>query len=341
MGAAARLKVIAPLADAFARRVSYLRVSITDRCNYRCTYCMPEEGVALVPRPEVLTLEEVARIVGLLARVGVRRVRLTGGEPTVRHGLIDLIERLHALDLDDLALSTNGHTLAEIAPLLRRAGLTRLNVSVDSLDPEKFKQITRRGDFARVQAGVEAARDAGFRATKINAVALAGWNDDELPAIAAWAWERDAIPRFIEWMPMGGGSLFAPGGFLPAAQIRARLAAVFGPLLPDDGAGLPGVGPARYLRLASDETRRVGVISAVTEPFCDTCNRVRLSSTGQLHTCLARDETIDLRAPLRGGLSDEEILACVREGVAGKAEGHAFQPTGCGGPKKHMVSIGG
>jgi cyclic pyranopterin phosphate synthase len=340
VGAGIQLPV---LADGFSRKISYLRVSLTDRCNYRCTYCMPEAGVDLVPRGDVLSLEEVARVVGLLARTGVRRVRLTGGEPTVRHGLVDLVRQLAAIGLDDLAMTTNGHTLAEIAGGLRAAGLSRLNVSIDSLDANKFRAITRWGDLARVIAGVEAARAAGFRGTKINVVALAGWNEEELPAIAAWAWRREVVPRFIEWMPMSDGALFAPGNFLAAAAIRDRLSKAFGPLAADDGAGLPGAGPARYLSVTAGEFagQRLGIISAVSEPFCETCNRVRLSSTGQLHTCLARDETIDLRAPLRAGLSDEEILARVRAGVAQKAEGHAFTPSGCGGPRKHMVAIGG
>lgn len=340
---AIRLPVLAPLADAHARRVTYLRVSLTDRCNYRCTYCMPEGGVDLQPRSEVLSLEELRRVISVLSRVGVRRVRLTGGEPTVRHGLAEFIGQLAGLDLDDLAMTTNGHTLAEIAPSLRRAGLRRLNISVDTLHPLKFRQITRWGDFARVQAGVEAAAAAGFPGTKINVVALAGFNDDELPSLAEWSWERGAVPRYIEWMPMSDGALFAPGAFLAAKEIRARLAAAFGPLVADDGGGLPGVGPARYLRVAAGRHAgaRVGIISAVSEPFCETCNRVRLSSTGQLHTCLARDETVDLRALIRTGLDDEALLERVRDGVAQKVEGHDFKSSGCGGPRKHMVAIGG
>lgn len=340
-GTAGRLPVLQPLADAFSRRVSYLRVSLTDRCNYRCTYCMPEAGVDLVPKSEVLSLEEVARVVGVLARAGVRRVRLTGGEPTIRRGLVDLVAELARLDLDDLAMTTNGHYLADLAAPLRRAGLSRLNVSVDTLDADKFHRITRRGDLARVTDGIEAARAAGFTGTKLNVVAVKGFNDGEIPSLCEWAWARDLVPRFIEWMPLSDGALFAPGEFLPAAEVRAAIEQAFGPLVPDDGRGIAGVGPARHWRLATDDKKRVGLIGAVTEQFCDTCNRVRLSSTGKLHTCLARDEEVDLRAPLRAGLSDEELLARVRAGVAAKAEGHAFTRAGCGGPKKHMVAIGG
>lgn len=335
-----RLPVLTPLADGFARRITYVRVSLTDRCNYRCTYCMPEEGVDLVPKSEVLSLEEVARLVRVLARVGVRRVRLTGGEPTVRRGLTELVAELSQIGLEDLALSTNGHYLAELAEPLRRAGLRRLNLSIDTLDPHKFRHITRRGDLARVIAGIEAARAVGFTGTKLNTVAVAGFNDHEIPTLAAWAWERDLVPRFIEWMPMSDGALFAPGGFFPAAAIRERLESAFGRLVSDDARDLPGVGPARYQRVEGTG-HRIGIISAVTEQFCDTCNRVRLSATGQLHACLASDQALDLRTPLRAGLGDDELLERVRAGVAIKVRGHNFTTQGCGGPKKHMVAIGG
>ena len=344
----ARLPLVAdappgPLVDGHARRITYLRVSLTDRCNYRCTYCMPEEGVDVVPRAEVLSLEELEQVVATLCAIGVRRVRLTGGEPTVRHGLVDLVARLAKLPLDDLALTTNGHTLRDVAAPLRAAGLRRLNISIDSLRPERFRTITRWGDLARVQEGIEAARAAGFTGTKLNVVALAGFNDDELGDLCRYAWERDLVPRFIEWMPMSDGTLFAPGSFLPAAAIRAAITAAFGPAARDDGAGLPGAGPARYLRVEGGPFagRRFGVISAVTEQFCDTCNRMRLSATGKLHSCLARDEELDLRAPLRAGAGADQLVALVRDAAAQKARGHDFQATGCGGPRKHMVSIGG
>jgi len=335
-----------PLVDGHARRISYLRVSLTDRCNYRCTYCMPEEGVDVVPRAEVLSLEELTRVVEAMCHIGVRRVRLTGGEPTVRNGLVDLVERLAQLPLEDLAMTTNGHVLREMARPLRAAGLRRLNISVDTLRAPRFRAITRRGDLDRVLAGIEAAREAGFTGTKLNVVALAGFNDEELADLCRFAWERDLVPRFIEWMPMGGGQLFAPGNFLPAAEIRARLTAAFGPLCADDAAGLPGVGPARYMRVdapagAPFAGRRFGVISAVTEQFCDTCNRVRLSATGKLQTCLARDEEVDLKAPLRAGATVDDLVSIVRDGAARKQHGHEFLENGCGGPQKHMVSIGG
>jgi cyclic pyranopterin phosphate synthase len=332
-----------PLVDGRARRVSYVRVSLTDRCNYRCHYCMPEEGVDLVAKTELLSFEEIERVVAALASAGVRRVRLTGGEPTVRKGLLVLVERLGRLGLDDLAMTTNGERLAELAAPLRRAGLTRLNVSLDSLDEARFRAITRRGNLSAVLAGVEAARAAGFGATKINAVVLGGQNDDELPALCRYAWERELVPRFIESMPMSDGALFSEGGFVPAAVMRARLTAAFGPLEPDDAGGLPGVGPARYHRVTRGvfAGRRVGLISAVTEPFCETCNRIRLSATGRLHTCLALDDSSDLRGLLRGGADSAMLVAAVRRALEQKPEGHTFSSCGRGGPRKHMVVIGG
>ena len=340
-----RLPVVLPdaLIDGHARRITYLRVSLTDRCNYRCTYCMPEEGVDVVARAEVLSLEELEQVVAALCAIGVRRVRLTGGEPTIRHGLVELVARLAKLPLDDLALTTNGHTLREIAGPLKQAGLRRLNVSVDSLRPERFKAITRWGDLRRVLEGIEAARATGFVGTKLNVVALAGFNHDELADLCRYSWERDIVPRFIEWMPMSEGSLFAPGSFMPASAIREQLVASFGAIASDDGQGVPGAGPARYQRVTSGEFagRRFGVISAVTEQFCDTCNRMRLSATGKLHSCLARDEELDLRAPLRSGANADDLVALVRRAAAEKGLGHAFEANGCGGPRKHMVSIGG
>ena len=331
------------LDDTFQRRVTYLRVSLTDRCNYRCQYCMPEEGVALVPRSDVLSFEEIERLVRVMMPLGVRRVRLTGGEPTVRKDLVELVARLAALGLDDLAMTTNGERLVELAAPLKRAGLSRLNVSVDTLDPHAFRAITRRGNLENVLAGIEMARVVGFTGTKINAVVMGGVNDRDLVPLCEWAWARDVVPRFIEFMPMSDGALFVPGEFVSAAAMRARLVAAFGPLVDDDGDGVAGVGPARYQRVAGGAFagKRAGIISAVTEPFCATCNRVRLTATGNLHTCLAIDDDTDLRTPLRAGASDDELAQKVLTAVTAKKEGHSFTTCGSGGPRKHMVAIGG
>lgn len=339
-----RLPVLgaAPLEDGLARRVSYVRVSLTDRCNYRCTYCMPEEGVELLPQPELLTFEELERLVTMLARLGVRRVRLTGGEPTIRRDVTALVARLARVPgLDEVVMTTNGHRLAELAAALAAAGLAGLNVSVDTLDAERFARITRRGDLARVLAGIEAARAAGLP-LKLNVVALAGFNDDELGALCDYAWARGIVPRFIEWMPMSGGALYAPGAFLAADEVRRRIALHTGvasrPVVSAAGVGVD-VGPARYHEVPG--RGRFGVISAISEQFCDTCNRVRLTAVGALHTCLADDQATDLRHLLRGGADDAMIEAAVRGALAGKQRGHDFTREGCGAPAKHMVSIGG
>jgi cyclic pyranopterin phosphate synthase len=334
------------LRDRQERTVDYLRVSLTDRCNYRCTYCMPAEGVALLPKPRILTFEELERIVRCFVSLGVRRVRLTGGEPTIRRELPALVARLAAIEgLDEIMMTTNGELLAELAQPLRDAGLSRLNISVDSLDPDRFRSITRRGDLGRVLAGVEAALAAGFP-VKINTVAIRGFNEDELGRLCSWAWSIGAVPRFIEIMPMSEGDLFVPGELLPAADIRAGIAAAFpGARLVPARSALPGAGPARYLRLEGwgenpAHGREVGIISAITENFCDTCNRVRLNAIGELHSCLAYDDATDLRRALL--LHGEEgVVKAIAQTLGTKRDGHTFQSTGCGGPQKAMVSIGG
>ncbi len=340
--------------DGHSRAITYVRISLLDRCNYRCTYCMPADGVALVDKADILRFEEIELVVRALMAVGVRKVRLTGGEPTIRKDLITLVERLGKLGLDDLSLSTNAERLAELAQPLKDAGLHRLNVSLDTLDPARFAQVTRRGHLDRVLAGLDAVRAVGFRHTKLNAVAMRGFNDDEVGALCRYAFDRDFIPRFIELMPMAEGALFYPGSFLPAAELRSLLQSEFGPLLADDEIpgrrGIPGVGPARYVGVMyQGQPRRVGLISAITEPFCDTCNRVRLSATGELHACLAYDDAIDLRRIVRSSepqLAEREarlaaLIDAAQAGLLRKRSGHVFSATGCGGPTKHMVSIGG
>jgi cyclic pyranopterin phosphate synthase len=333
------------LVDPQARRIDYLRVSVTDRCNYRCTYCIPEDGVDHVARADVLSFEEIAALVRCFVALGVRRVRLTGGEPTVRRDLPELVRMLRAIpDLEELALSTNGHLLAPLAAPLRAAGIDRLNVSVDSLDPDRFRRITGRGELGRVLEGIAAAQAAGFPASsiKINTVAVKGFNDDEIGALARWAWAFGFTPRFIEQMPMAGGQTFVPGELLPAAEIRALIAAdAAATVVPDDGGPARGGGPARYFRLAPGAPdRRFGIISPMTEHFCGTCNRVRLSAVGALHACLAFDDAVDLRGPLRAG-GPAAVVAAVAAAVSGKREGHNFGLLGLGGPRKAMVQIGG
>jgi cyclic pyranopterin phosphate synthase len=337
------------LVDPQARVIDYLRVSVTDRCNYGCVYCIPGDGVTHVERADVLSFEEIAALVRVFASLGVRRVRLTGGEPTVRRDLVVLVRLLRAIPgIEDIALSTNGHLLPELAAPLRAAGVDRLNISVDSLDPERFRRITRRGDLARVLAGIDAARAAVFASIKLNTVAMRGGNDDELDRICAWAWERDLLPRFIEEMPMADGRAYQPGAHVAAAEIRDRIAAGWpgARVVADEPDRARGAGPARYFRLDDSDRgvaageRRFGIISPMTEHFCTTCNRLRLSTSGALHACLAYDDAVDLRGPLHAGGADAVVRA-IRGALAGKRPGHTFQLIGLGGPRKAMVQIGG
>jgi cyclic pyranopterin phosphate synthase len=334
------------IVDRFARRVEYLRISLTDRCNYRCTYCMPEEGVELLPRADVLSFEEIERLVRVFARLGVRRIRLTGGEPTVRKHMVELVERLAAVPgIEELVMTTNGHLLADLAAPLRAAGMAEVNVSLDTMDPDRFRAVTRRGDLARVVAGIDAALAVGMK-VKLNAVVLGGFNDgaQDLAALCRFGWERGATPRFIEHMPMSDGQVYQAGQHVAAATIRARLAAELAEEIePDARPGLAS-GPARYFR-AAPSGRTFGIISAMSEHFCDTCNRLRLTSTGELHACLAWDDAFNLREILRSGRTPDEIdrglVGRIAAAVSGKRQGHEFQLGGRGGPTKHMVAIGG
>lgn len=331
-----------PLLDGFARRVRYLRVSVTDRCNYRCSYCMPEDlgdQLAFAGREAVLSFEEIEQIVRVFARLGVRKVRLTGGEPTVRKGIVDLVARVRQVPgIEQVVMTTNGHLLADLAAPLVAAGLTAVNVSVDTLDAARFTALTGRGDLARVLAGIDAAVAAGL-AVKTNAVALRGVNEHELAALCEDAWARGAVPRFIEHMPMSEGQLYATAAELPAREIRTRLEAVLGPLVPRERLGADP-GPARYWSVAGS-ARELGIISAMTEHFCDDCNRLRLTATGALHACLGHDDAVDLRAVVRGGGSDDDLVRAIAGAVTGKRAGHVFERSGSGAPGKHMISIGG
>jgi cyclic pyranopterin phosphate synthase len=338
------------LVDRADRQVRYLRVSLTDRCNMRCTYCMPPEGIEHVARQDVLSLEEVVRMVGAFAAWGVERVRLTGGEPTLRRNLAWLVEQLAGIERADgsrleVVMTTNGELLASLAPSLASAGLSAVTVSLDSLDPQRFATITRRDRLAEVVAGIDAVRALGL-SLKLNTVAVRGFNDGELASICKFAWERDATPRFIEVMPMAGGRLFVPGELMPAAEIRARVGAELGATTVEHieraGRARGPVGPAEYFVVhgGAHDGRRFGTIAAMTENFCGTCNRLRVSATGQLHACLARDDSGDVRAALRSG-DPGRLEQVVRSALGLKRDTHGFELGGGGGPNKAMISIGG
>jgi cyclic pyranopterin phosphate synthase len=328
-----------PLVDSFARRIRYVRISVTDRCNYRCSYCMPEalEGqMAFSPRSAVLTFEELERLTAVFAGLGVRKIRLTGGEPTVRHGIVDLVRRIAGVPgIEQVVMTTNGHLLADLASPLRDAGLHGVNVSVDTLDAERFRRVTGRGDLARVLAGIDAAVGAGLR-VKTNAVAIDAINGDEIAALCSDAWARGAEPRFIEHMPMSDGAIYDAERGISAAAIRRALERAFGPLAPAE-AGRDG-GPARYWTILAQPERQVGIISAMTEHFCDDCNRLRLTATGDLHACLGHDDATSLREILRAGGSDDALIHAISASVSGKRAGHVFAEKP---PAKHMIGMGG
>jgi GTP 3',8-cyclase len=330
----------APLVDGFGRGVRYLRVSVTDRCDLRCVYCMAERMVFL-PKAEVLSLEELDQVASTFVGLGVRKLRLTGGEPLVRRGILSLIERLsrHLASgaLDELTLTTNGTRLAEFAPDLARLGVKRINVSLDTLRAEVFKRLTRGGDLDRVMAGLEAARAAGL-AVKINTVALAHDNADDIPGLIQWAHGLGMDLTLIETMPLGDTGEDRTDQFLSLEKVRRTLASFW--TLTD--LPLSTGGPARYVRV--EETGgRLGLITPLTHNFCEGCNRVRLTCTGVLHTCLGREDAADLRAVMRSGAGPEALEAAIRVAIDAKPKGHDFHIERGAAPAlaRHMSTTGG
>ncbi|MBS0408775.1 MAG: GTP 3',8-cyclase MoaA [Proteobacteria bacterium] len=328
------------LVDSFGRTVTYLRVSVTDRCDLRCVYCMSEH-MRFLPKAEVLTLEELDRIASAFVGLGVRKLRLTGGEPLVRKGLMTLVERLsrHLKSgaLEELTLTTNGTRLAEFAPELARHGVRRINVSLDTLKPDLFARLTRGGDLGKVIGGIEAAQGSGLK-VKLNAVALARDNAAEIPDLIKWAHGRGLDMTLIETMPLGEIDEDRTDQFLSLAKVRADLESYW--TLRD--IPLTTGGPARYVEVA-ETGGRLGFITPLTHNFCEACNRVRLTCTGTLHTCLGREDASDLRAVLRAGGSDEDLTAAIRLAVDAKPQGHDFQIDRGAAPavSRHMSTTGG
>jgi cyclic pyranopterin phosphate synthase len=312
----------APLVDPYQRRITYLRVSVTDRCDFRCVYCMSED-MAFLPKAELLSLEELDRLCSAFVGRGVRKLRLTGGEPLVRRNVMWLVNRLgrhlQSGELDELTLTTNGSQLARYAPELAAAGVRRINVSLDTLQPERFSAITRWGRLDQVLGGVEAASRAGL-AIKINVVALKGVNDDEFVDLVAWCGERGFDITFIEVMPMGEiGGEQRLDQYLPLSMVRAKLREVYAL---DDIEYRTG-GPARYSR-CRETGGRIGFITPLTHNFCESCNRVRLTCTGTLFMCLGQNDAADLRTPLRTSEDDAVVMAAIDEAIARKPKGHDF-----------------
>jgi cyclic pyranopterin phosphate synthase len=334
------IDLLAPgvLTDAFRRPITYLRVSVTDRCNLRCVYCMPEAGLPWIPKAEILTFEEIERVVRAAAPLGVRSIRLTGGEPLVRRDLPQLVARLAAIDgIDDIALSTNGLLLADLADDLRAAGLRRVNVSLDTLQDDRFTAIARRPGLDRVLAGIDAALAAGLAPLKINCVVMRGQNDDELPAFAEFTRDRAVYVRFIEVMPVLDNAALQRDAYLPSGELLERIARS-GELEPVAGPG--GNGPARYYAFAGARGA-IGVISPLSHDYCETCNRVRLSADGQLKLCLFGDGGIDLRTPLRRGASAEELGAIFTSAMTIKPERHHLDLGKPASAMRALSEIGG
>lgn len=327
------------LVDSFGRKIINLRISVTDRCNLRCSYCIPQEEVEWLPRAEVLTFEEITRFVRVVAGLGIRKLRVTGGEPLLRKGLPDLIAMLVAIPgIEDVGMTTNGIGLTRLARPLRDAGLRRLNVSLDTLDRETFHRLTRRDEIEAVLAGLAAAADAGFHPIKINAVVQRGVNDSAILPLAQMAREHGFILRFIEYMPIGMGDAWRKDVVVTNAEIleKLRSIALMEPVGMPDGVA----GPAERWRFV-DGRGEIGLIGSVSEPFCDKCNRIRITADGKLRTCLFSIVEHDVRALLREGAANAAIADLVVAAVAKKEPGHKIGQADFIKPIRTMSSIGG
>ncbi len=326
-----------PLVDTFGRVADDLRVSVTDRCNFRCTYCMPAEGLAWIPKGEILTFEELTRLLGIFVSLGVRSLKVTGGEPTVRADLPRLIRMFREAGPElDISMTTNGALLDRLAAPLADAGLDRVTVSCDSLMRHRFAEMTRRDALDRVLRGIRAAEAAGLTPVKINCVVVGGQNDGEVVDFARWARETGYVVRFIEYMPLDAEHAWERAKVVPSRSIVKAIDRVF-PLVPLG----PDREPATSFAFADGAPGGIGVISSVTEPFCDSCNRLRITAEGQLRACLFALEETDLRGPLRSGASDREIERRIRAAVWRKWSGHRINHPDFVQPARSMSMIGG
>jgi cyclic pyranopterin phosphate synthase len=328
-----------PLVDSFGRAHDNLRISVTDRCNIRCFYCMPETGVQFMERTEILSFEEIERFVRVAVRLGITKLRVTGGEPLVRRDLPVLIRKLIAIPgIRDLALTTNAVLLEEMAEPLYEAGLRRINIHLDTLDPGRFKQITRRDDLGKVLAGIDACLRLGYGPVKLNAVAVKGLTEPDIVPLARFCRERGIEPRFIEFMPLDAQHLWDRTRVLSADEMIQVLSREISPLvdIPDRDPRAPAT-EYRY----ADDGGRVGFIASVTRPFCLNCNRIRLTSDGKLRYCLFAIEEADIKSLLRSGASDDQIAALIRSNVHAKWIGHEINSTQFVPPPRPMYAIGG
>jgi cyclic pyranopterin phosphate synthase len=326
-----------PLLDTFGRVADDLRISVTDRCNFRCTYCMPAEGLKWLPKDEILSFEELTRLLRLFVRLGIRSVKVTGGEPTVRADLPTLVAMFRdAAPHIDLSMTTNGVLLDRLARPLAETGLDRVTVSLDSLLRHRFEQMTRRDALDRVLAGIRAAEDAGLVPIKINCVVIGGTNEDEVVEFARWSREHGHVVRFIEYMPLDAEHAWERAKVVPSARIVDAIDAVY-PLVTDG----PDHEPATSYRFADGARGGIGVIASVTEPFCETCNRLRLTAEGQVRACLFALEETDLRGPMRSGASDGDLERLIRSNVWAKWSGHRINHPDFVQPERSMSAIGG
>ncbi len=326
-----------PLVDTFGRVADDLRISVTDRCNFRCTYCMPAEGLAWLPKDEILTFEELTRLLGLFVSLGVRSLKITGGEPTVRADLPTLVRMFREVGPKlDISITTNGVLLDRLAAPLAEAGVDRATVSCDSLLRHRFEEMTRRDAFEKVLAGLHAAEAAGLTPIKINCVVIGGTNDDEVVEFARWSRETGYEVRFIEYMPLDAEHAWERARVVPAARILSAIDDAF-PLAADGDTSQP----ATTYGFADGAPGRIGVIPSVTEPFCDTCNRLRVTAEGQLRNCLFALSETDLREPLRAGATDDELIGLIRAGVWSKWSGHRIDHPDFVQPARSMSMIGG
>ena len=324
------------LTDKFGRQITDLRISVTDRCNFRCVYCRSANPENHMAEHALLEWEEFERLAGILVGMGIRKIRVTGGEPLVRPGVEDFIARLKALGVQDLSMTTNGHLLAERCDRLVAAGLNRINISLDSLDRKKFEEVTRTKTFDQVMAGIEAAQASRLRPVKVNAVLVRGINDNEVEAFAEFAREKDIVMRFIEFMPLDADRAWTRDLVVTADEIHRRISALW-PLIPIVHERSE---TARKYRFA-DGRGEIGLIAPVTHPFCGHCSRIRLTADGKLRTCLFSKEDHDLKFMLRGGATDREIGDAIRTIVEKKEKGHRINEPDFVPPSRTMVFIGG
>lgn len=327
-----------PLVDTFGRIHTDLRISVTDRCNFRCTYCMPDEGIEFAPTSDLLTLDEISRVTRVAKRLGIRSIRLTGGEPLVRKGIVDIVAAISEIGFDDLAMTSNGTSLSRLAPSLAAAGLRRVNISCDSLRPDRFAAIRRRGQLATTLAAMDAAEDAGLVPLKINVVLLIGENDDEVYDLVEFGREKSRFVRFIEFMPLDADGNWQRDRVIAGADVLAMLEERY-ELIALDGGGEDHAPATRFA--FADGIGEVGFINSVTEPFCGTCDRLRLMADGSIRNCLFSDDELSLRDVIRSKGSDDQLEQVFRASVWGKLPGHAINDPSFLQPSRSMSRIGG